>query len=75
MSACGSRTCNFDAAFQLDWLGVCPGCQGIGCASERFLVRLSLTFLLGQPNQSCVREPSVAQAAIGRPGEDLANFN
>lgn len=60
---------------RLGWV-FAPGFRGNGRASERFLVRFGLTFPPGTArSQSCAREPSGAQAAIGCGGEDLAKFD
>lgn len=66
--ACGSRTCNFDAAFSSTSWVFAAVAKGTGVRVFPGVVQFD--FPIGTTlNQSCVREPSGAQAAIGCPGE------
>lgn len=74
MSACGSKTCNFDTASSFTgWVfasvaketGVRVSVVG-GAGVVQFDLPTGTTL-----NQSCVRQPSGTQAAIGCPVEDL----
>lgn len=56
----------FCCSLDLDWLDVCHGCHSNGRASEELPGVVQLDLPIGAIlNQSCVREQSVTQAAIG----------
>lgn len=73
MSACGSAACNFSVRPlgppAPNRSAVCHRRRGNGCAPFPG-ERLSCAAPVGPaPSRSCVRGPSAAQAAAGRPGE------